>query len=508
MNISALSIWTARAKTLGELRKTDPTLAATIVVELRLGRLAGFLAALADFSSKAHKVVVGLHLEHVPGAWLRAIHDGLHAHHVDAAMIAQVMSRADRTQLDTAVPDDQVVGAQPALATVLAQGRLQEVLAAAGVTRPAVDAVVDAAGSTGGVSDALLATLVGSHTLTEAQARAVGTALALYDVLDEDATLVTAARTTVFASLGGSAPASIPDLARIAASEWTALLATHGVSASAATRGAAVRARLARFASGVLLDRLPAITVEALALAIGRLTPAYAKNSQVAGVPYERLDLSGLSTQEHRQVQTAHYQVHPLVMAYPELGLASLLDDQTRPPKARAEQAAQRVDWTRAVVTHAGDGILHMDLARGSDDLAKLKLADTGASPAEQDQILAVLRGYQRMTRLTRSMDDAAALIGKGFHAAMTIARLPASAFAAASGLAPEAAARHWSSARATMADVSLAAGGILDGIHDRFGDVRVSNIPPTVAQGLAGIDNVGAMFGDLSYCDCDECQF
>ncbi len=210
MIISALSIWTARTKTLGELRKTDSNLAAAIVVEIRRERLAGFLAGLAGFSSKAHKVVIGLHLEQVPGAWLRAIHDGLHAHHIDAATIVQVMSRAERAQLDTAVPDDQVVGAEPALAALLAQGRLQEVLAAAGITRPAVDAIVDAAGSTGGVSDAHLAKLVGSHALTEAQARAVGMALALYEVLDEDADLVGAARTTVFASLTGNAPASGP----------------------------------------------------------------------------------------------------------------------------------------------------------------------------------------------------------------------------------------------------------------------------------------------------------
>lgn len=179
MNISALSIWTARTKPVGELRKSDPNLAAAIVVEIRRERLAGFLAALATLSRKAHDVVVGLHLEGAPGAWLRPICDRLRAQHIDAATIAQVMARAERAQLDTAVPDHQIVGAEPALATVLAQERLHEVLAAAGITRPAVDAIVDAAGSTGGVSDALLARLLGSHTLTEAQARAVGIALAL-----------------------------------------------------------------------------------------------------------------------------------------------------------------------------------------------------------------------------------------------------------------------------------------------------------------------------------------
>ncbi len=64
-----------------------------------------------------------------------------------------------------------------------------------------------------------------------------------------------------------------------------------------------------------------------------------------------------------------------------------------------------------------------------------------------------------------------------------------------------------WDAARTSLADVTLAAGAILDVVHGLFDKLRVNNQPPSAEEYLKKLAGFQDLFGSLSFCDCQECQ-
>jgi Tc toxin complex TcA C-terminal TcB-binding domain/ABC toxin N-terminal region/Neuraminidase-like domain len=427
------------------------------------------------------------------------------------AVDPRMAERIGRTvgAVDVAEP----LGSQPKLAPQLAMARVYEVTGIAGLSEAADSVVVGAASSVGEIDDALLGKLVADRKLTEAQAQALGLAVVLYELLGGAAALATVARTATFAQLGGRAPASIDDLARVGAAGWTTLFGAHADLLPAGTTAAALGETFSRRAAALhpeaaLGAGLPAVEAGTVARYLLILAPLYLHNDQVVGARFDDLDTTGLTADQVAELRSEHEALATMARAYPGLGLAAVMDDKSQAEKARAATAAKRAGFVQQVVAKVGAGQLFgLDLSAGSADLAKLGLGGAGATADEQAMVLAALRSYQRLWVVTGTIDEMVAVVSAGFASAHAIARLPRAGFAVASGLAPERAGTVWDAARTSMADTALTASAVLDAVHGLFDKLGVGNQPNAVADYLRKLPGYEDMFGSLAFCDCEECQ-
>ncbi len=83
--------------------------------------------------------------------------------------------------------------------------------------------------------------------------------------------------------------------------------------------------------------------------------------------------------------------------AYPGLQLATVLDDPKLTPQDKADAVARRAGFVQKMGDQLGETLaLRLDLSDGSPDIAKLGLAQLGATDEEQRMVLATFRAYQR----------------------------------------------------------------------------------------------------------------
>ena len=405
------------------------------------------------------------------------------------------------------------LGSQPKLAGQLAKARVHEVAAVTGLSEAVENVVVGAASSVGEIDDALLGKLVADRKLTEEQAKAVGLAVVLYELLGGAAALATAVRTATFAQLGGRAPAAVEDLARVGSGGWTAFFGAHKDLLPAGAPAAALGETFARRAAALhpeaaLGAALPPVEAGTVARYLLILAPLYQHNDQVVGARFDDLDTTGLTADQVAELRSEQEALATMARTYPGLGLAAMMDDKSQPEKVRAAAAAKRAGFVRQLVARVGAGqLLELDLSVGSADLAKLGLDGVGATADEQAMVLEVLRAYQRVWVVTGTIEEMVAVVSGGFASAHAIARLPRDGFATASGLSAERAGAVWNAARRSMADTALTASAVLDAVHGLFDKVGVSNQPNAVADYLKTLPGYEEMFGSLAFCDCEECQ-
>ncbi len=356
-----------------------------------------------------------------------------------------------------------------------ATDRVGEVLTLAGLPPEVTLALGKAGPPPGAFDDDTLGAMVAAKTLTEDQARALGFAAGLYGLVDEDLTLATAIRGAVYPRLGGKPATSTADLARLSSGDWGAFLSMSKVTLPVGSKPDSLSAALAgRFGAlhpGVAITgRLPSVDVQQI------LTP------------------------------TDPAAVTAVVVAYPGLKLQAVLDDSRLAPKDKAAAFTRRVGLVQQLSAALGDiNVLRLDLGSLGADLGKLGLDKLGATDDEKPMVLAVFQTYQRAWTLTKNVDDAHALVAKGYVSSLAIAKQGLDDFRTQTGFDPSRAHRIQNAALDTIAQVNTAVAAI----GDLTGGVQVGprNQLPSAASYLKKLAGYDALFGNLSFCDCEECR-
>lgn len=162
-------------------------------------------------------------------------------------------------------------------------------------------------------------------------------------------------------------------------------------------------------------------------------------------------------------------------------------------------------DARQLIALNADADFMSRDLSDPSRVVAGLS-AD-GLGPAGVRRAVDTLRAGQRMLRLAGDSGDAATLLRADYTSAVQIVRTPLRQLIEATGLDPDRAGALRERARQTAADVSAAAGGIMELAAGGFDLLAVSNLPSDLADQLRQLPGFSELFGNQAYCDCGECQ-
>ncbi|MEO8548781.1 MAG: neuraminidase-like domain-containing protein, partial [Kofleriaceae bacterium] len=431
---------------------------------------------------------------------------GVSRQHID-----KVARHARRTK--PGLQPNQAVGTSPSVGVKLAKAQLDEVSTIAKLSAAAAASLSAVAGAPGQITDAALSDLVTAKKLTDAEARAVGLSSALYQLVDGDATLASGLRSASYARFGNRPPTSTAELAQLTPLEWTTALSANGAKLPAGTTAAQLGQALAtRFASlhpiAALVGRLPVGDVKQVNSDVTALAPLFKTNPHVVGVDFGALSTTGIDASTLPALRSTYDRLVQLDRSYPGMQLATVVDDATLTPAAKAAEVHRRIGLVTAVTQQlAGIQPLQLDLSDTTAASAALGLGKLGASAGDQAMVLETFKGYQRTYTIALDVDDANALLGAGYTAASQIARLHFTAFQSHSGIEADRAKPIWDRARTSLANASLTVASILDVFHGLFDQTAVGNTPPSAAAYLKQLAGFEDLFGSLAFCDCEECR-
>ena len=505
----------AKHLTLDAIRARDPALADEIHALVRQAERAQLGSSLKDLPDDVRAKIASIDLTRTTGNAVEHLRLRLVELDVNNEHIQKIVKHAKASNLGQPIPQNQPIATLPAVALQIAAAHVQEVTTLAGLTGPAATAIARAAPATSALTDATLTTLVSNNTLTATQAQALGFSVALYALVDENTLLATAIRSySALPQLAGNPAASTADLAKLTAADWTTFLVSTLAPLPSGATPASVADALARRLAAIhpnvaLTARLPQpdatqLTATLTTLAPLQPTPRVA-TANVAQFQTQPLTPTPPTAPQPTPAQT---QLHQLSNAYPGLNLATLFADPHLPPATKASTATRRIGLVHQATAQLGDSqILRLNLGAGSADLAKLGLDKLGATAAEQAMVLSTFKAYQRVSAVTKSTDDMHALLGAGFTSAVSIGGLSLQTFVAQSGLDPVKTRGIWSTARTTLADLSLTTASIVDHTMGSFNGIAMNNQAPSAAQYLAQLPGYQDLFGNLTFCACKECR-
>ena len=506
-------LMTSRGMTFADLEAKQPQLAATLAKSLRDEQVARFRAALADVPPDVRTKVEAVDVSDPAADPIASLNAKLAAAGVDKATISNIAARAKSAGLGTGPDPGTALGADPSVGMKLANAQVHDVLDIAKISGAAADTIAASIASPGHLNDAALAKLVAKKLLTDTQASQLGYSTSLYSIVGGDAALAAAVRDARFSALGNEPATSTSDLARLSSDDWSRFFASGGAKlpagASAQSAGKAMAARFAALHPTIaLLGRLPTIEATRVTSMISDLAPLFQRNQRVIGSSFDKLNTTGLSSEQLHGLETTHDELATFARAYPGLGLDTVLDDPHLAPAAKATTVAHRIGLVQNLASRLADThVLQLDLAPEGNGSAKLGLDGIGATADEQNMIVSMFRTYQRAWSVARDHDDARTLVEHGYTSALSISTQPRATFERASGLALTSAAGVWDKSRTMLADVSLTVGSILDIEHGLFDKMGAGNQPSTIQEYLKRLAGYEDLFGSLSFCDCEECQ-
>ncbi len=200
-----------------------------------------------------------------------------------------------------------------------------------------------------------------------------------------------------------------------------------------------------------------------------------------------------------------------LVGMYRHLGVGDVLGDTTRSPAEKSAEIGRRID--------AMGNFLQINAA---EDLRFLNLLEppavastdgdghadwSGIAPADQTFVRDQLLAYQRVLHLAPDHDTATALLRAGLDSSAAIANLGYRAFKRQTGLEDANAAPAY---RAAMHNAVQIANGIQlqkDAVSSLEQGRYFQGIDPSFVNDLKDLPGYADLFGNTSYCDCEDCH-
>ncbi|MCW5801525.1 MAG: hypothetical protein KIT31_03995 [Deltaproteobacteria bacterium] len=496
--------------TFAQLRERVPEIAASVSKAVAVAEQARLTAVLADSAQPIRAHVARLDASWTPGTAVAHVTAALRAAAIDDRELTAAIGRLRDAGVEQPIVTDQPIATHPEITALLDRARVLDLVDVAALSSKAAQVVAELP-TPESIDDATLVKLMVERQLTEAEARIVGFSASLLALSDGDADLATAIRNAPL-PLTGRPATSTRDLAALSPADWDALTAPHLATRTGERElrvdPRALATRLATLHPAAAFGgRLPRAEAATIVRRLELLASLAANNPVVVGVPFERLDLRNVASSLRADARASHTELRRLARAYPAMRLAELLDDTPLDNTAKATAVVRRTTLIQKALELLGDTFaLQLDLNANSLDLRRLRLDELDASVEERAMVVGMLQAHQRIWTLTHDIDDARALVMNGLTSAHAIASSSFAAFRDTAELAESRARLVWERAHAALADVTLTAGALLDGLIDVGGQTIV---PPAsdVAEQLKSIAGAQQLFGSLSFCACEHCQ-
>jgi hypothetical protein len=367
------------------------------------------------------------------------------------------------TPWDPALPLDR----QPFFAAALAQAQASAIAQVAGLAPERAAAVLDEAPPGTHINAGALRKLETAGAFTPAEARALGLAVSLYSLFDENEELAATVKPTV---------GSVRDLAARQADDWESVLRR---AAARPPRGTSIpdyatqleRRVAALFPTDALLARLAPADVDAVAT-----------------------ELAGMDREQLSRVANSH----------PGLGIDGLLDTHEGPERVR--RIAQRISLVgRFRGLNPDAELLQLDYSPGSPDIESL--SSDGMSAEDRRAVLTTLRAYQRIHRVAAEPATSQALLAAGYAGSAHIVRDTVQEVMHKTGLDLATAGRVHQRAADSFANVTAVMGTILDATRGGHTWSAVANLAPDTNDYLKRVPGYAELFGSQSTCACEHCQ-
>lgn len=412
-------------------------------------------------------------------------------------------TRSERT-LAEAARLDEPIAFNPAFTAELAAAKIYRLGDAAGIADKSARLVIDRIGSLSKVSENRLAELVKKGDLEEAEAKSVGRASALYEILDQRVELVEVVSKDI---------SDTSELVKYSREDWEGLVTKTKVD----TPGDIPTDEYAELLHRKIAELFPAETL-AMRHATANIDGALKANAALDELrkdnpeapiantaSLDNLDLSELSKAQREKTIKFHAESREFVNRFAGLRLGELLDDTSLSAAARKDEAGRRTKLSQAFLANNPD-LLSFDLTSGSDDIKGVKFPD-GTSSEDKQMLLAHARTYQRTYAVTDDIEDAAVLVDGGYLSAVSVASSDAETVADRTGLSIVKTHKYFDSAKDIAIGVTGNFGSVLDvvgGIRDKLPG---GNTGLAVDGFLKEIPGFADFFGNQDFCDCAHCQ-
>jgi hypothetical protein len=308
------------------------------------------------------------------------------------------------------------------------------------------------------------------------QLRGLRRGLALRAATGGDAPLMSVARRSLPALVDGCDDLPYAALAAMTQSEWTAAAAAADPGADAGTvaaRGLAARKEIARlFPQDVLL-------------APAARRPGARDLASIIGKDAQAPWLRGLAN------------------AYRGLDLHTVLDSGDKPDDKAREIDRRLSVLATAYARNASVALLHLDYMPDGDAYRQINL--TGLEADDQRRVIATFKAMARLNRLTADADTGLTLLWAGFSSNQEVARAGRTELMRRTGLSEQQVDDVWSSAIRNSEQAGFALLGMVGFVGNTY---HVGwNTSKSIADYFTRIPGYAEMFGNLSYCDCSECE-
>jgi hypothetical protein len=364
--------------------------------------------------------------------------------------------------------------------------------------------VIDHVGSVEGTTDERLETLIKDRKLSSTEAKAVGLAASLYNVLDERPELVGAVRAGI---------SDVRDLVKTDSAEWLKIIKNSKAKPPGDISPEVYAALLAKkvnrlfpthaLAHHLAMVKLPPIVSDYVGLAeLKKKNPGV---SLIRAQDFNSFRTDGLSETSRIQLRSRYMNVLQLANRYAGMKLDAVLDDESVSDADKAEEIGRRVDLFNSFISENAE-VLSKDLVNGSKDLRTLHFA-SGVSDADKAMVVKTARAYQRAMAITSDVEDAEALMAGGFPSAVSVASSRLDSLIARTGLKPETASRYYEKAKGITLGVTARAGTVIDVLRGGFNDLGVGNLSVGFGGYLKDIPGFADFFGNQDFCDCKHCR-
>lgn len=392
------------------------------------------------------------------------------------------------------------------------QKRLRSIGDFIGLDPAKMNTLINKAVTFSGVNDTTLGSLVEAGELQEQEAKAVGLAVSLYYLLDEDLQLMQALMTGNFPQIPQGAVSSIEHLVVFDKTDWSGILAQADTTPPNDLTIEEYAALLTKkieilYPSDALMARLIRLDDEAIRTNLGKLQPLCEKNETIFGIDrFDHLNIHDSQPDEIKILKDSHAVLVHYVNRYKGLKLEEIIDNQALSADDKAMQIVDRIGLLTQFHTNNPDKeFLILDYSPDSADLADLDF--NSFSDAEQQMVLGCVKAYQRIYSISEDIEQSQMMVAAGYDSAWAVTNDSQQDFLANTAMSAANAERCYQSAVATLETTTTQFGAVIDLVHGSYNLLHVSNQSPGINEYLKHIEGYEALFGSQDYCKCQHCQ-
>lgn len=378
-----------------------------------------------------------------------------------------------------------------------------EIAGIAGFKDNKIEAVLERVPTMGALDDQRIGTMVIKGVLTKKEAERLGVIAGISQLAGSDVEAVKRIASTKFTALRGTV-STVTDILKIDDKDLGIAVVGAKVAKKdpdlALVEATSLRKRIeAQFPNQGIKIRLSPPPRAKIQSDISQINKQLAQDPALLDANPDDLDLKEAQKTALRAVQQT-------VNSFPGLDLRQVATSGQAAGNIAKKMSEHIAVFDKFLEVNTKIDFLNMDYAPDSKDLDAINF--DGLAPAEQVQVMTVIKARARTYRLTQNTEQASQLISGGFHSAIQIGDTDAGSLASRTGLEIAMAGTVVAAARDVRLGVSNLVGTLLDELRWRIPDNFWVFIPAEdITDGLKKLTGYEDLFGSQSYCDCGHCD-